>query len=118
MSWILISLYLRGEPSSGIGPFTQRLTPLTRKKADTLLLQQKDLMSLLDDKSSRIFEALLETRTMVKENLLSSRNATHQTLQDNTSNLQSSTVLALWDAQTVEVEIVESLHFPLIDDLI
>ena len=97
-------------------PLCKDLSLFSRKKADTLLLRQDDLKSLLNEKTSQIIDALLETRTIVKEDLLSRRNGPSNTSMDHPSDLQPSTLLALWDAQTVEVEIVQSLHFSLIDD--
>jgi hypothetical protein len=56
---------------------------------------------------------------MVREDLLNHRNhivqKTTETME-NANCVQCPALVAIWEAQTIEVEMVQNLHFPLIDD--
>ncbi|PMD67148.1 uncharacterized protein K444DRAFT_489832, partial [Hyaloscypha bicolor E] len=87
-----------------------------RKKAGALLLRQDEVISSLNAYASKSIAALLETRTLIREDLLNHRDHIFRKSTENASSTQSSTLLAISEAQTIEVEMVQNLHFTMIDD--
>ena len=94
----------------------QRLIIPCRKKAGALLLRQDEVISSLNVYASKSITALLETRTLIREDLLNHRDHIFRKTTENASSTQSSTLLAISEAQSIEVEMVQSLHFTMIDD--
>jgi hypothetical protein len=79
------------------------------------LLRQDEVISSLNVYASKSIAALLETRTLIREDLLNHRDHIFRKTTENASSTQSPTLLAISEAQTIEVEMVQNLYFTMID---
>ncbi|PMD20659.1 hypothetical protein NA56DRAFT_659659 [Hyaloscypha hepaticicola] len=87
-----------------------------KKKADALFIRHNAVISFLNETAQKTTEALSETREMVREELLSHRDHIIHAAMEKGARIHSSPLFALWEEQTIEIEMVQSLYFLLIDD--
>jgi hypothetical protein len=96
--------------------FLRKLIVICRKKADALFIRHNAVISFLNETAQKTTEALSETREMVREELLSHRDHIIHAAMEKGARIHSSPLFALWEEQTIEIEMVQSLYFLLIDD--
>jgi hypothetical protein len=89
---------------------------MCKKKAEALSLRQDEVISSLNQNTQKTIEALLETRNMVREDLLShTEDITRKTVANHVE-MQPSMLRTLGDAQSIEIDMLQNLRFAAIED--